>query len=153
TIDLQPWKGVISATAATARDRLRPFGKVVGSNNWVVAGAKSATGNAMVANDPHLQLQFPPLFHLSVMTSSNAADNLDLAGGTFPGIPGALVGRGAHVGWGVTVVGYDVTDLYLEQFLPQTSCPSPAPCVLFNSAPVSVIPVPQVFNVRVAPGA
>jgi penicillin amidase len=153
TIDLQPWRGVINATAATAHARLRPFGTVVGSNNWVVAGAKSGTGNAMVANDPHLQLQFPPLFHLSVMTSSNAADNLDLAGGTFPGIPGALVGRGAHVGWGVTVVGYDVTDLYLEQFLPQTSCPSPAPCVLFNSAPVSTIPVPQVFNVRLGPGA
>src|SRR5581483_3042250 len=86
----------------------------VGSNNWVVSGALSDTGKAMVANDPHLSLQYPPLFHLSVMTSSNQADNLNLAGGAFPGIPGALVGRGANVGWGVTVVGYDVTDLYLE---------------------------------------
>ena len=109
----------------------------------------------MVANDPHLGLQYPPLFHLSVMTSSNPADNLNLAGGAFPGIPGALVGRGANVGWGVTVVGYDVTDLYLEQFVPQASCPGGAagpPCVLFKGVPVSTIPVAETFNVRVGPG-
>ena len=36
-----------------------------------------ATGVAMVANDPHLSLQYPPLFHLAAMTSSNPADNLE----------------------------------------------------------------------------
>ena len=64
-----------------------------------------------------------------------------------------MIGRGAHVGWGVTVVGYDVTDLYLEQFLPQANCPTQAPCVLFNGAPVPVLLVPQTFLVRVGPGA
>src|SRR3569833_414452 len=106
----------------------------------------------MVANDPHLSLQYPPLFHLSTMTSATASDNLDITGGSFPGIPGALVGRGAHVGWGVTVVGYDVTDGYLEQFLPQASCPSAAPCVLFKGAPTAVIQVPVTFLARTADG-
>ena len=78
-----------------------------GSNNWVVDAAHSASGTpvgaasgaAMVANDPHLALQFPPLFHLAAMTSADG--QLNLTGGSFPGLPGALVGRGAHVGWGV----------------------------------------------------
>jgi len=154
-IDLSTWKNALAATTAGAhalRAFLRPAAASVGSNNWVVSADKSATGAAMVANDPHLSLQYPPLFHLSVMTSTNAADNLDLAGGTFPGVAGALVGRGAHVGWGVTVVGYDVTDLYTEQFLPQANCPTAAPCVLFKGLPVSTLPVPQTYMVRVATG-
>jgi penicillin G amidase len=152
------WQDVLAQTAEGAKAldlALRPAGAAVGSNNWVISADKSATGVAMVANDPHLALQYPPLFHLAVMTSSNAADNLDLAGGSFPGLPGALVGRGAHVGWGVTVVGYDVTDLYLEQFLPQDTCPGALagpPCVLFNHAPVSTLPIPQTYRVRVGSG-
>ncbi|MDB4956964.1 MAG: penicillin amidase family protein [Myxococcales bacterium] len=153
--DLAPWQGALAETSSSfeaLRARLRPIGATVGSNNWVISAAKSATHVAMVANDPHLGLQYPPLFHLSVMTSALASDNLDLAGGAFPGIPGALVGRGAHVGWGVTVVGYDVTDLYLEQFLPQNNCPTAAPCVLFKGAPTGTIPVPQTYRVRTATG-
>ena len=156
---LSGWRDALRATADTAaelHDRLRPADASVGSNNWVVAAAKSTAHVAMVANDPHLSLQYPPLFHLATMKSANAADHLDLTGGSFPGIPGALVGRGEHVGWGVTVVGYDVTDVYLEQFLPQASCPGGAagpPCVLFKGAPVSTVPVPQTFLVRVAAGA
>jgi penicillin amidase len=147
----------LEAGTAALHDRLRPADATVGSNNWVVSATKSAAGVAMVANDPHLSLQYPPLFHLSTMTSSNAADNLNLTGGSFPGIPGALVGRGAHVGWGVTVVGYDVTDLYLEQFLPQGNCPTAAPCVLFKGAPVATVVAPfspvRPFLVRIGPGA
>jgi penicillin amidase len=117
-----------------------------------VSAAKSKTHLAMLANDPHLGLQYPPLFHLSVLTSATASDHLNLAGGTFPGLPGALIGRGAHVAWGITVVGYDVTDLYLEQFLPQAQCRTQAPCVLFNGAPKSVMTLAQTFLVRVGPG-
>ena len=153
---LAPWEGLISAahdSMLQLRNKLRPIGSTVGSNNWAVSAAKSATGHAMVANDPHLGLQYPPLFHLATMTSSNPADNLNLAGGAFPGIPGALVGRGAHVGWGVTVVGYDVTDLYAET-LTTTSCPTAPtlPCVVFNGAPTTLHPVSETFMMRVAPG-
>jgi len=104
-----------------------------GSNNWVVDGAHSATGLAMVANDPHLSLQYPPLFHLAAMTSADG--KLNVTGGSFPGVPGALVGRGAHVGWGVTVVGYDVTDLYQERVSPCATSPAGL-CVTFNGAQV-----------------
>ncbi|MBS2022986.1 MAG: penicillin acylase family protein [Deltaproteobacteria bacterium] len=157
--DMSAWAGALKdsyAQLADLRASLKPLGETVGSNNWVVDAAHSASGHAMVANDPHLSLQYPPLFHLATLTSSTAADNLDLAGGAFPGIPGALVGRGKNVGWGVTVVGYDVTDLYLEQFLDHAhGCPAPdpVPCVLYKSAPVVVGIYPQSFKVRVAAGS
>jgi penicillin G amidase len=156
--NLTPWKDALRATTEKARamkQGMRAMGEPVGSNNWVVAATKSANRMAMVANDPHLTLQYPPLFYLSVLTSSNQADNLDLAGGAFPGIPGALVGRGAHVAWGVTVVGYDVTDLYLEQLAPQATCPggnAGPPCVVFKGGLVSTIAVPQIYKARTAAG-
>jgi len=157
-VDLSGWRNVLRATAnstATLRDWLRPADATVGSNNWAVAAARSTSHVAMVANDPHLSLQYPPLFHLAAMKSATPSDHLDLTGGSFPGIPGALVGRGEHVGWGVTVVGYDVTDVYLEQFLPQAACPAgtTSPCVQFNNGAVSTIVAPQTFQVRVGPGA
>ena len=153
-LDLGKWKNALAKTTAGAhalREFLRPAAASVGSNNWVVSAAKSASGFAMVANDPHLSLQYPPLFHLSVMTSSNAADNLDLAGGTFPGVAGALVGRGAHVGWGVTVVGYDVTDLYTEQVAPCGAAPTPL-CVAYKGGSTQLIAVPETYMIRTATG-
>jgi penicillin amidase len=143
--------GALSNRLVSLREVLKPLDGTTGSNNWVVDAAHSATGKAMVANDPHLSLRYPPNFYLAALTSSNPADNLDVTGGSFPGTPGAQVGRGKNVGWGVTVVGYDVTDIYQEQFLP--SCPGSFPyCVLFNAAPVNLIPVPISFKVRVGPG-
>ncbi|HET9627439.1 MAG TPA: penicillin acylase family protein [Kofleriaceae bacterium] len=130
----------------------------VGSNNWVVSGALTDSGKAMVANDPHLSLQYPPLFHLSVMTSADPNDNLDLAGGAFPGIPGALVGRGKNVGWGVTVVGYDVTDIYMEKLAfsgtdkNNKACSPTLPCVMFGSQLEQAVVVPESFKVRTAAG-
>ena len=59
------------------------------------------------------------------MTASDGS-GLNVVGGAFAGIPGALIGRGAHVGWGVTVVGYDVTDLYQEKL---ANCGNPPPIV------------------------
>ena len=165
TLKLQPlgaWKGTLDASATSlsgVRELLRPLDGSTGSNNWVVDAAHSASGFAMVANDPHLSLQYPPNFYLATLTSSNPADHLDVTGGAFPGTPGAQVGRGQHVGWGVTVVGYDVTDVYLEQALPDCAGATPAPpantafCVLFKGGPTPVLAYPITFQVRVAPGA
>jgi penicillin amidase len=151
SMDLTPWAESLAAVNAQMREMHAFFGTQrlgAGSNNWVVDGAHSATGKAMVANDPHLQLEYPPLFHLSAMTSALASDNLDVAGGSFPGVPGALVGRGAHVGWGVTVVGYDVTDLYLEKMNFACAEGHGAPCVIFKGANVPTIPVTHSIAVR-----
>ncbi len=110
----------LSGLSARLKVLKQPFSsgtERAGSNNWVVMGSSSASGASMVANDPHLTLQYPPYFHLSSMTS---ADGLEALGASFPGTPAYEIGRSAHIGWGVTVVGYDVTDVYLETIDPAT---------------------------------
>jgi len=109
-----------------------------GSNNWVVKATSSASGASMVANDPHLTLQYPPLFHLASLTG----DGLEVVGGAFPGIPGALIGRSAHIGWGVTVVGYDVTDVYVETIDPSTGN------IVFGGTEVPILVAPSPITVR-----
>lgn len=143
--DVSSWGSALKQVA-DGMDELHPlFGTMrlgAGSNNWVVDAAHSTSGKAMLANDPHLALQYPPLFHLSAMTASDSS-GLNVQGGMFPGIPIVLIGRGAHVAFGATVVGYDVTDLYLEQVVPAGTggCPSAAlaGCVVFNGGVVPLM--------------
>ncbi len=144
--DYSPWRDSLAQLNASMEEMHALFGSLHlgdGSNNWVIDGKHSATGKALVANDPHLSLQYPPLFHLAALT---ATDGLNLVGGAFPGIPGALIGRGAHVGWGVTVVGYDVTDLYMERV--SRCATSPAGCVDFNGNSVPILPVQYAVKVH-----
>ena len=100
-------------------ERLRNFmggDEFFGSNNWAVAGKKTASGNAMVANDPHLGLTSPMVFwptHLYV--GSETAGTFEVAGMAFPGIPGIILGANRHLAWGATTASYDVTDVWKEK--------------------------------------
>ncbi|MEZ4226173.1 MAG: penicillin acylase family protein [Polyangiaceae bacterium] len=88
-----------------------------GSNNWAVAGSKTASGNAIVANDPHLGLTSPMVFwptHV-VVESSTPAESLEIIGVAFPGIPGVILGSNRNVAWGATTAGYDVSDVWREK--------------------------------------
>jgi len=82
-----------------------------GSNNWVVSGAKSASGKPMLANDPHLGLATPSIWY---ETHLRAAD-MNVSGVIFAGVPGIIVGHNEYVAWGVTNLGPDVQDLYIEK--------------------------------------
>jgi penicillin G amidase len=86
----------------------------VGSNNWVLAGSRSATGSPLLANDPHLKLSAPALWYLARMV----APGLEVAGATMPGLPGVVLGQNRHIAWGFTNTAPDVQDLYLEQIRP-----------------------------------
>lgn len=88
-----------------------------GSNNWVVS-PKLAGGTPILANDPHLQLINPPVWHLLQIT---VPGTLDVSGVSFPGIPGIILGHNAHVAWGATVVSHDANDFYLETIAPCAS--------------------------------
>ncbi len=92
----------------------------VGSNNWVVAPRLSSTGAALLANDPHLGIGMPSVWFmnsLSCRTVSEACP-FQVAGVTFPGVPGVVLGHNARIAWGATNVDPDVQDLFLEQFDP-----------------------------------
>jgi penicillin amidase len=80
----------------------------LGSNNWVVSGNASTTGEPMLANDPHLQLLAPPVWY----EMNLSAPELGVRGVAFPGAPMVLIGDTGDVAWGITNVGADVTDVY-----------------------------------------
>lgn len=88
-----------------------------GSNSWVVSGQLTASGLPLLANDPHLKASMPGVWTqvgLHCRTVS-AACPFDVAGFTFAGLPGVVVGHNARISWGLTNLYPDVTDFYLER--------------------------------------
>jgi len=69
-----------------------------GSNNWAVAGAFTASGAALVANDMHLTLRVPTVWYRARLR----AGDLDLNGVTMPGLPALLAGSNGRIAWGLT---------------------------------------------------
>jgi penicillin amidase len=115
----QPVIWPVGHAAGPAADRLAQdlasFFEVVrpggGSNNWAVAGSRTATGRPILANDPHLDASLPVHWYfVSVRTPSKA-----VAGATFVGGPGVLVGHNGTGCWGVTSGLVDNTDLFIEE--------------------------------------
>src|SRR5256885_5250342 len=86
----------------------------LGSNNWVVSGAHTATGKPLLANDTHLELSIPSIWYELHLT----APGWDVKGVTFPGAPMIVIGHNQHIAWGFTNNGADVQDLYVETFNP-----------------------------------
>ena len=86
--------------------------EAIGSNNWVVGPARAAAGHPLLAGDPHLELSLPSVWyevHLHV------AGGPDVAGVTFPGAPGVIIGFNRQVAWSFTNTGADVRDHYQER--------------------------------------
>ena len=82
------------------------------SNNWVVSGGRTASGKPLLANDPHIPGSAPGIWHQIELISPG----IRVAGVTFPGAPGIVVGHNERIAWGATNLGPDVQDVYLEKF-------------------------------------
>ena len=82
------------------------------SNNWAVAPRRSATGHALLAGDPHLDLTLPSIWYEAHLVVPGA---LDVAGVTIPGSGAIVIGFNRDVAWTLTNSGADVLDLYAEQ--------------------------------------
>ncbi|MGH7562535.1 MAG: penicillin acylase family protein [Gemmatimonadales bacterium] len=93
-------------------------GDGVGSNNWVVGPSRSATGRALLAGDPHLELTLPSIWYEAHVV---VPDSLDVAGVTLPGAPGIVIGFNRDVAWSFTNTGADVLDFYTETVDDSTS--------------------------------
>ncbi len=78
------------------------------SNNWVAAPARSASGHALLANDPHLYPRIPAVWYMAHLRS---ADGLNVIGATLPGVPGVLIGHNSRIAWGITAGMADCEDL------------------------------------------
>jgi penicillin amidase len=85
------------------------------SNNWVAAGARTASGAAMLADDMHLPYTVPPIWFLNHLKSPE----VDVIGFSLPGLPWVIVGHNGRLAWGFTNMMVDNQDLFLERFDPQ----------------------------------
>ncbi len=133
-------------------DRLLPVAPAArgqGSNDWVVAGSKTASGAPLLANDPHLLVSQPGAWlelHLR-------APGYEARGVSLPFSPGIILGATPHHAWGVTNVSGDVQDLYEERLdvagtaALHDDAGSRSPCTARRS-PSAASPRPRVLEVR-----
>jgi penicillin G amidase len=85
------------------------FEAQIGSNNWVISGSRTTTGQPILANDPHLGFSAPSLWYLADLKG----DALNAIGATLPGVPGVVLGRNDRIAWGATNVEPDTQDLFV----------------------------------------
>ena len=86
-------------------------GTAWGSNGWVVAGSRTASGHPLLANDTHLGLQMPSIWYQVGLHGGS----YDEVGFSFPGMPLVVIGHNRRIAWGITNLCADVQDLYIEK--------------------------------------
>ncbi|MFF3677027.1 penicillin acylase family protein [Streptomyces sp. NPDC002120] len=121
TVGLRDQLTALAATLDKVPAILGPNGSGIGSNSWVVSGKYTTTGKPLLANDPHLSPQLPSVWYQMGLHCRTVSPQCqyDVAGYTFSGMPGVVIGHNADIAWGMTNLGADVTDLYLEQVKPE----------------------------------
>ncbi|MCI0376081.1 MAG: penicillin acylase family protein, partial [Gemmataceae bacterium] len=85
------------------------------SNNWVVAGSRSASGKPLLASDPHRAIALASLRYLVHLN----APGWNVLGAGEPALPGVALGHNEHIAWGITIVGADQADIYVEEVNPK----------------------------------
>ena len=85
---------------------------LMASNNWAVAGSRTASGNPLQCNDPHLECsRLPAIWYETVMHTN---DDYRI-GATMPGVPGLVMGRTRSLSFGFTHGFMDMIDYFIEQ--------------------------------------
>ena len=108
---LEEYRGLLTDTATMIpeSDIREP-----GSNNWVIAGRLSRTGRPILANDPHREVALPALRYLVHLS----APGWNVIGAGEAAIPGVAIGHNGRIAWGLTIVGTDQHDVYVEEINP-----------------------------------
>lgn len=134
----------IDLDAVGDRFRFVPNSRQLGSNQWAVSGARSASGAPVVVNDPHVDSRtLPGIWHpLGLITPGFRA--VGLSG---PGLPGLAIGRTTHIAWGVTNSYGDLIDLYIER-----EDPAKAGHYLEGEVSLPFTVSSEVIRVRARPG-
>ncbi|HEY6557289.1 MAG TPA: penicillin acylase family protein [Polyangiaceae bacterium] len=127
---LSEWRAAVDASDRALRDveilhaaeafaagaaGLREHGAAGGaSNNWAIAGSRTASGRPLIASDPHLSPTLPAPWYLVHVRTPEWA----MTGACFVTQPVVSVGHNAHGAWGVTAGHADNTDLFVERLGP-----------------------------------
>jgi len=112
-----------------------------GSNAWLISGEHTESGNAMIANDPHLVMDTPAMFYESHLIFNRDGEEWHINGIAKPGAPGVTLGCNSASCWGMTVNPLDLTDIYSESFL--TNALGLPTHTLYKGNPE---PIQQIFN-------
>jgi penicillin amidase len=117
-IDFEPLRDVHVAKRLSdeALEMLADLPRLAGSNAWAVSPARSATGNALLASDPHLEVnRLPSIWYEIALTWGGGRYAM---GATLPGCPIMAVGRTNRLAWGVTYMHADTSDYFIEDCRP-----------------------------------
>ena len=99
-----------------------PADEIIGggaSNNWVVSGSRTKTGQPLLANDPHLRIGAPSIWYLLHLgLELPGAAPVNVVGATLAGVPLIILGRSDTLAWGFTNTGPDVQDVFIEKINP-----------------------------------
>jgi len=92
----------------------------IGSNNWVVGGSRTESGLPILANDPHLAIQMPSIWYENGLHCRDVTPEcpFQVAGFSFAGTPGVVIGHNDRIAWGVTNESVDTQDLFIEKVNP-----------------------------------
>lgn len=114
----RPVPSVPAAFQASEAGEVPPYDvkKELGSNNFAVSGARSATGFPLLANDPHLQLNLPSIWYQVQLQ----APGVNVYGVSIPGAPFVIIGFNEQIAWGVTNTYADVLDWFQLKFKDKT---------------------------------
>jgi penicillin amidase len=84
------------------------------SNQWVVSGQRTASGQPLLANDTHMAVAMPSIWYQMHLDGGR----YHVAGVSLPGVPGVLVGHNQRCAWGLTTAWQDAQDLFIERINP-----------------------------------
>lgn len=114
--DFKPQKiDSVELAIPTQLVHVKPFEKSppdIGSNNWAVSGAKTATGSPILCNDPHLELNLPSIWYIVHL----AGPGINSMGASLPGAPSIISGFNDSIAWGVTNAQRDLVDWFQIEF-------------------------------------
>ncbi|MBK7731750.1 MAG: penicillin acylase family protein [Bacteroidales bacterium] len=99
--------------AVSSMEKLEELGIVTlsGSNNWAVSGSRSETGKPILSNDMHLGFNVPGFW---LQVHQVIPGKLNVTGVLFPGEPFIIAGHNDRIAWGMTNLGVDDIDLFVE---------------------------------------
>lgn len=113
-----------------------------GSNAWIVSGEHTESGYPLIANDPHLPMDSPAIWHeAQLIYDKGDGEEWHVSGSVVPGTAGVLLGCNNHACWGMTVNPLDVVDYFQESL--QTNAFGLPTHTVYKGNPE---PIQQVFN-------
>lgn len=116
TTQLKSYKGKFKEYATIAKSvtqllETSPVPAFIGSNSWVIGGAKTKSGKVILANDPHIMFSQPGTWYEAHIV----CPNYEIYGYYIAGVPYPLLGHNRDYAYGLTMFENDDVDFFQEK--------------------------------------